>query len=239
MGKVQIIEDSTPPSPPSQSTGRDELAYLAPMAAFLALTWVGGQWKSLYPASYVLKTLLAAGLLWWFWGHYTKIRWTSLGWGLAIGALVVLQWVGMETLILRAWPDYPRLAKPDVFDPFAHFSEPWQAWAFIAIRWAGASLVVPVMEELFWRDFLWRSIVRPGDFKAAPVGQWNVKAFIVVAIVFGAGVHNEWLTATVCGVIYGGLLVWTRSLGACIVAHGVTNFLLGGYVLIWRDWKFW
>jgi len=37
----------------------------------------------------------------------------------------------------------------------------------------------------------------------------------------------------------GGLLVFTRSLGACILMHGVTNFLLGAYVLWTHDWKFW
>ena len=42
-------------------------------------------------------------------------------------------------------------------------------WAFIAIRWAGASLVVPFMEELFWRDYLWRTISAPADMSASRV----------------------------------------------------------------------
>ena len=29
------------------------------------------------------------------------------------------------------------------------------------------------------------------------------------------------------------------KLGACIIAHAVTNFLLGAYVLWTRDWYFW
>jgi hypothetical protein len=34
-------------------------------------------------------------------------------------------------------------------------------------------------------------------------------------------------------------LLKTRSLGPCIIAHGVTNFLLGAYVLWRHDWYFW
>jgi membrane protease YdiL (CAAX protease family) len=48
-----------------------------------------------------------------------------------------------------------------------------------------------------------------------------------------------WPTAIVYGLLIGGLLVATRSLGACIIAHGVTNFLLGAYVLVTQDWKYW
>jgi hypothetical protein len=35
------------------------------------------------------------------------------------------------------------------------------------------------------------------------------------------------------------LLVWTKSIGACICAHAATNFLLGAYVLYSGQWQFW
>ena len=37
----------------------------------------------------------------------------------------------------------------------------------------------------------------------------------------------------------GALLVYTKSLGACIIAHAVTNLLLALYVLKTHDWAFW
>jgi CAAX prenyl protease-like protein len=98
---------------------------------------------------------------------------------------------------------------------------------------------VPVMEELFWRDFLWRTIIAPADFKLAQVGEKSWSAFLIVAIAFATVHGNWWLTAIVWGMLVGGLLVRTRSLGACIVMHGVTNLLLGVYVLWTRDWSFW
>jgi hypothetical protein len=59
-----------------------------------------------------------------------------------------------------------------------------------------------------------------------------------VSLLF-ATVHVQWMTAIVWGLMIAALLVYTRSLGACIIAHGVTNFLLGGYVLFTKNWYFW
>ena len=216
----------------------DDVAYVLPMAVFLALTYVGGRWPSLYPTTYVVKTVLVAALLILFRRRYTPISW-RWGWvGVVAGVVGVAQWVGMESSLLRHWPNYPRPAH-DPFVPAEHFATAARAWAFIAVRWAGASVVVPVMEELFWRDFLWRTLIAPNDFKLAAVGEWDWKAYVVVAVAFGAGEHAEWMTAIVWGLMIGVLLAWTKSLGACIVAHGVTNFLLGAYVLHTKQWGFW
>src|SRR2546425_10523346 len=88
--------------------------------------------------------------------------------------------------------------KPDAaFNPFKFFSghSPAVLWGFIAIRIIGAVLVVPVMEELFWRDFLWRQIAAPNDFKMAKVGEWDPVAFFTVAVLFATVHGNSWLTA--------------------------------------------
>lgn len=223
---------------PKQALFRDDLAYLLPMGVFLAFTWAGGQWQRFYIPSYVLKTLFAAVLLALLWRHYTKVRWTYWWLGIVMGVIGVVQWVAMEKGILRLFPNYPRVTV-ESFNPEHAFAAPWQMWAFIAVRWAGASLVVPVMEELFWRDFLWRSIVAPGDFRLAEVGEWDGgKAFLFVSLLF-CTVHIQWMTAIVWGMLVGLLLVVTRSLGACMIMHGVTNFLLGLYVLWTKDWYFW
>ena len=215
-----------------------DAAYVLPMAVFLAFTWAGGHWEHFYPASYVLKTVLTAILLVLFWKKYTPIRWNFWWLGAVLGILGVVQWIGMETLLLRHWPNYPRLSGA-AFDPQAAFASPAAMWGFIAVRWAGAALVVPVMEELFWRDFLWRSVVAPADFKLARLGDWDRGIPLLVVTLAFASVHVEWMTAIVWGIMVGALLIYTRSLGACIIMHAVTNFLLGAYVLFRHDWRFW
>lgn len=220
-----------------RSTSRDDIAYVAPFAVFMVFTWVGSH-EGWYPLSYIAKTLVVATMIWYFWPCYTRINWKHWKLGAVIGVLGLVQWVGMEKLLLAAWPDYPRMGG-EPMDPFKEFATPAAAWAFILFRWMGATLLVPVMEELFWRDYLHRQLIAPNDFKMVGVGEWDVRAFLIVALVFGAGVHVQWVTAVAYGLMIGGLLVYTRSLGACIVCHAVTNFLLGGYVLIYKDWYFW
>lgn len=227
------------PQREERSTRLDDVAYLAPMAAFLALTWVGGKWQSLYAASYVAKTFLAAGLLIYFRRHYTRIRWDHWLLGIIVGVVGIVQWVGMEEILMKLWPNYPRLGgNVEPFKAHEHFKAAWQVWGFVAIRWAGAALVVPFMEELFWRDYLWRTVLAPNDFKLARIGEWDWKVFLGVAAFF-ATVHPMWMTAFVWGLLIGWLLIHTRSLGACIIAHGVTNFLLGLYVQWSGKWYYW
>ena len=216
-------------------------AATGPASAPAATALVGSEsgWSNLFPLSYVLKTFLAAGLIALFWRRYTAISWRHWQLGVLVGVIGIVQWVGMEKLLLHYWPDYPRPNVGEPFDPYAHFAgNAAMMWAFTIVRWAGAALVVPVMEELFWRDYLWRTLLAPNDFRLAAVGERDWKVFLIVAAAF-ATVHVQWMTAFVWGLMIAWLLVRTRSLGACIVAHGVTNLLLGAYVQYTREWYFW
>jgi hypothetical protein len=206
------------------------------MAAFLIFTAIGAQWSRLYVASYVAKTVLTAMLLVALRRSFTRIRWDYWWLGALMGVVGIVQWVGMEKLLLHV--HYPHQQNTAPFNPFESISSPAWRWAFIAVRWSAAALLVPVMEELFWRDFLWRSLVAPVDFKLAAVGEVDWKAILLVSLIF-CSVHVQWATAFVWGLMIAGLLVTTRSLGACIIMHGVTNFLLGLYVLRTGDWYFW
>lgn len=216
---------------------RDDIAYILPMAVFLLITQAGVTWPGLFPISYLVKTVLTALLLILLWPQFTKISWRFAWLGVIVGIIGVVQWVGMEKGILHLWPNYPRPSGKE-FNPFKQINEPAFLWTFIVIRLAGPVLVVPFMEELFWRDFLWRTVIAPSDFKMEPIGTWDWRAFAVVTALF-ASVHIQWITALVWGSMIAILLVRTRSLGACIVAHGVTNLLLGVYVLYTHDWQFW
>jgi CAAX prenyl protease-like protein len=235
------MADSTPSTSsadqPSRPRFRDDVAYVLPFAGFMACLWVGSTWKPLFPASYVAREIVTVTLLILCWPQYTKIRWNHWWLGVIVGVIGIFQWVGMQ-LWLQNHFDLFKPA-PDPFNPFAHFHSAAAAWSFISVRIIGAVLVVPVMEELFWRDFLWREIIAPNDFKLAEVGEFEWPAVLVVTAAFASVHGNWWLSAVVWGVMIAGLLVYTKSLGACIVAHAVTNLLLALYVLKTRDWSFW
>src|SRR5262245_22000664 len=124
----------------------DDLAYILPMAAFLLFTWGGVQWPSLFAASYVAKTIIATGLLIFLWPHFTKIRWNYWWLGVVMGVLGIVQWLGMEKLLLHFMPNFPEMTG-EPRDLTKVFASPAVAWSFIVLRWAGATLVVPFMEE--------------------------------------------------------------------------------------------
>lgn len=237
MATPQPIEYETPNPPARGRWDADFWAYIGPMAVFLAFTQMGGTWPALYPISYLAKTLIVPVLLVIFWRRYTTVRWNYWWLGILVGVVGIFQWVGMQ-LFLQQFEWFKPSA--DAFNPYEHFKEnPSLLWPFIAVRIIGAALVVPVMEELFWRDFLWRSILAPNDFKLAGVGEWDWSAFLIVSGAFALVHGNWWLTSIVWGMMVAALLVYTKSLGACIIAHAVTNLLLAGYVLYTEQWFFW
>ncbi len=210
------------------------------MGTFLVLTQVGVTWPGLYPISYVAKTIIVAILLFVLRGSYTKISWKFWWLGAIVGVVGVVQWVGMQGWLEQHFQWFERMPDTLPFDPTSAFASSGVMYAFVALRWLiGASIVVPIMEELFWRDFLWRQIIAPSNFKLASVGEWSLSAFLMVAVAFSFVHGHWWLTAIVWALMIGGLLAYTRSLGACIVAHAVTNLLLGAYVLIYKDWGLW
>jgi len=223
--------------PPRQSLISDDLAYILPMGIFLAFTWSGTCWPQSYPAGYAVKAALTAIALAVLWKHYTRIKWNAIWLGLVVGILGTVQWIGMQLWLQRHFAFFA--PSPDAFNPLTYFHNRELMISFIAVRMISATLVVPVMEELFWRDYLWRQILAPNDFRLAAVGEWSVVSLLLVSGIFST-VHGIWFpTAIVWGLMVGLLLVYTKSLGACITAHATTNLLLGMYVLRYHAWAFW
>ena len=70
---------------------------------------------------------------------------------------------------------------------------------------------------------------------AARVG-WS--AFLITAVLFGFE-HNLWLAGIVAGVAYALLYMRTGQLWAPILAHAVTNGLLGVWILVTSNWTYW
>jgi CAAX prenyl protease-like protein len=148
---------------------------------------------------------------------------------LVAGIGVFIMWINMDF-------SFATMGTLRGFDPTLVKHEAGR-WFLVASRLAGAALVVPVMEELFWRSFLIRYIISP-DFTRIPIGRFTWLSFLFTVVLFGFE-HNLFLAGIIAGIAYNLLLYFTRSISACIVAHGVTNLLLGLYVLQTGKWYFW
>jgi CAAX prenyl protease-like protein len=110
--------------------------------------------------------------------------------------------------------------------------------AVLLLRGLRASLIVPIVEELFWRAWLMRWLIRP-EFAQVALGAFAPKAFWIVAILFAAEHGPYWDVGLACGILYNWWMVRTRSLGDLILAHGITNACLSAYVVAAGKWEYW
>lgn len=123
------------------------------------------------------------------------------------------------------------------YNPLVYLADqPALAWAFLAIRFIGLSLVVPVIEEFFLRGFLMRFVVHENWWQV-PFGT-ATRAALVVGTAVPMLMHpGELLAALVWFSLVSWLMVRTKNIWDCVVAHGVTNFLLGVYVVMFDQWQ--
>lgn len=211
---------------------------ILPFAAYMLFLVIGdllerlgvapGPLRWLYP----VKVGLVALLLALFWRHYHelktfRLRIPAVLAAIATGVGVLVLWVSLNA-------DWMIVGSSSGFDPRNAGDIDW---LLVAIRIAGAALVVPVMEELFWRSFLMRWIVNQ-DFETVEPSQLGLKSFVITVLLFGFE-HNLWLAGMVAGAAYALLYMRHRNLWSPILAHAVTNGLLGAWVVMTGNWSYW
>ncbi len=184
---------------------------------------------------YPIKALLVTGLLIFFWRKYTELHFadfknlTHTVASIFLGLLVFILWINMDWGIAT-------FGESKGFDPFL-IDDDTTRNLMIFSRIFGAALVVPIMEELFWRSFMLRYIIT-ANFTTIRIGTYTLTSFVICAVLFGLE-HNLFLAGIMAGVSYSLLLYWTKSIFQCILAHAVTNLVLGIYVLQTGYWQFW
>jgi CAAX prenyl protease-like protein len=101
-----------------------------------------------------------------------------------------------------------------------------------------AIVLVPIIEELFWRAWFMRWLISP-HFEQIKLGSYAPMAFWITAVLFASEHGPYWDVGLITAVIYNWWMVRTRSLGDCILVHAVTNACLCGFVLATRHWEYW
>jgi len=108
----------------------------------------------------------------------------------------------------------------------------------LVLRSMRAILIVPIVEELFWRGWLMRWLIRT-DFEQVPPGAYTATAFWTVAVLFAAEHGPYWDVGLMAGIMYNLWMCRTKRLGDLIWAHAITNAALCGYVTYTHKWEFW
>jgi CAAX prenyl protease-like protein len=221
------------------------IAYIGPFALFMLglaavglVEWMAGK----EPASlwlqrpeywiYPLQSLACAAFLIVYWKYYEfgslRLWWVAVLVGLAVLAV----WISPQWI----WGAPPRLKG---FDPEFFADDSTLYVLTVTARFFRLVIVVPLLEEIFWRGFLMRYFIRE-DFTKVPFGAVTLGSFSAVTFLF-AFVHSieDFAGAIICGVAFGLVAVLTRSLWCCVIAHAVTNLGLGIYIMSTRQWGFW
>jgi CAAX prenyl protease-like protein len=208
-----------------------------PFALYIAFLVGGTVLEPLLPDPrwvYLLQVAMPALALAWFARDYAELKpgtTTSGGdWVLAagVGVAVFVAWIHLDV----RWLSFGQSGGFDPTRPGGGID-----WPLTAARIMGAVLVVPVMEELFWRSFVMRWIDRADFLRVSPLTV-TFKALALSSLIFGLE-HSLWFAGLLAGLAYGWLYVRRGNLWAPVVAHAVTNLLLALWVVKTQQWQFW
>jgi len=195
--------------------------------------------ESTYPHGYKFAILTTAAIVvvasFGYWRIPFRISWL----GFAVGAVGIVVWIGLAHLNR----EYLHLSDSDgrpAFNPFVELAH-WDKgsiWDFILLRFFGLVVIVPIVEEFFIRCFLIRYVDSP-DWDEQPLADAKTFGWLSPTI-YGLATH---LTEPLAAVAWFSLITWlhkkTGNVWDCVVAHAVTNLLLGIYILKYDAWHLW
>ena len=223
------------------SLSRSAWLRIVPFALFMALLALrgaapeDGSWGFDARWLYAVTVAVVGAVLIFFWRDYGELarqtlptlRETLLA--VAVGVAVFAVWIQLDA-------PWMTLGEPSAgFVPLTAAGA--IDWPLVAVRWIGAALLVPVMEELFWRSFLMRWIEQP-VFEGVDPQRVGLRAVVLSSFVFVLA-HTLWLAAAIAGLAYAWLYVRSGKLWLPVIAHAVTNGVLGAWVIATGNWRFW
>jgi len=216
------------------------LARVLPFGIYIAVLAAGPFLRDALPAGWDSRWLYAVQIgavilaLVWFARAYAELRPLALGWrealeATAAGIAIFVLWINLDF-------SWALLGEPGAgFDPRTQWGD--TDWRLAAVRLFGAAAVVPIMEELFWRSFILR-FIDDHDFMRLPAAAASWRALAISAALFAIE-HHQWLAGLLAGLAYGSLYMRSGKLWSPILAHAVTNLLLGLWVVATGAWSFW
>lgn len=224
--------------PPKEEIDVSEIEQeIDPDARFLFGTLPLG--KDSYPYTYVFSiaaTTVVVLLVGW---GYFKAPFKIHALSFLVGAVGIVVWIGLTELDRNYIGLSGIWGGREAFNPFDELKDtPRWMYQFLAIRFFGLVCLVPLIEEFFVRGFLMRYVDDP-DWDEIPLGQAQTFGWLSPTI-YGVVAHmTEPLAALAWFTMVSWLYKRTGSIWDCVVAHAVTNLLLGLYVLKFDAWYLW
>jgi hypothetical protein len=241
QAQAASAQDATPVDTSAEENAAEENAAEEDSGDAPSGSWFGVEIRyEHYPLLYTLKILLTTAAVCFVAPGYRAHPWGLSPWSFVIGALGVVIWIGLCSLGLEGtiWEvlGFEGFGQRSSFNPMDQLGDrPIWAWGFLAIRFAGLVLVVPILEEFFLRGFVMRFMTAP-DWWEVPFGSCSLMALVGTTLIFAGSHPAEMLAALVWFSAVSWLMLKTKNIWDCVAAHAVTNLLLGIYVVAFDQW---
>jgi len=212
--------------------------YIAPLVAYFLVLGLSLKQPSALAWETPLQVFVLAVVCAICWPRDLSIRPVNTFASVAVGVVIFFLWIAPDVLIpgYRTWPPFSNAIVGHIHSslPTEALRSPW----VLFWRTVRAALIVPVIEELFWRAWLMRWLINT-DFQKVPLGAFAPLSFFVTAILFASEHGPYWDVGLLTGFVYNWWMIRTKSVGNCILMHGVTNLLLSLYVICDAQWQYW
>lgn len=215
----------------SRSAPLSATACLLPFLALTAVTMLTQAFTSGFDILYPIRVIIVALVLAFLWPELRRQPCGISPLAVAIGVVTFAFWM------LLAPSGTPATAEVAVNRDPTQLGQPWTI-VWLLFRAAGATLTVPIAEELFFRGFLSRRCIDV-DTDSVPVGRFTWFSFLVASTAFGVLHGDAWIAGTVAGMLFAVALYARGQLCDAVVAHATTNALLSGYVIATGSWSQW
>jgi CAAX prenyl protease-like protein len=226
------------PTQPSLDDPNRTIAWVGPFALFMAWLALDKYVPLANPAKEVVRDLIILGSILVFSRRILRtVRAPYWIGSILLGAAVCALWIAPD-LLVPGWREHWLFQNGVTGRVKTSIPESELTPLVLGLRAARAALLVPILEELFWRGWLPRWI-QGSPFHKIPLGQYTSLAFWATALLFAAEHGPFWEVGLLCGIIYNLWMRHTKSLGDLILTHAVTNLALSLYVIVRQDWRFW
>jgi exosortase E/protease (VPEID-CTERM system) len=214
------------PAPGAAAGRRDGRAFrddraaaeIVPFIVFMASALVLSTFSEVPELHYPLRVIAMLASLALFHRVLAAIAWRPDAIAIAAGAAVGLLWVVMAP---AADPDTALAREIAAMAPAA-----FAVWA--AARIVGTVLLVPLIEELFFRGYLLGRLDRGGL-------AMRLLALAVSSGLFGL-LHGRWEIAVAAGLVFGLLMLRRGRIGDAVAAHAAANAIVAGWAAASGDW---
>lgn len=214
------------------------LPYVLPFAVFMLFLVLKDQLAFLGRWEAIVRVVVLIAVLVVFSRHVIRFEAAQPLLSILLGAAVFALWIGPDVL----FPHYREhwlfqnsiTGKLKTSIPPDLLNDP----LVLALRTFRAVILVPIIEELFWRAWMMRWIIS-SDFRKVPLGAYSREAMWFTAILFASEHGPYWEVGLLTGLIYNWWMIRTKSLGSLILTHAVTNGCLCAYVLATGKWEYW